>query len=128
MSLAQRLGAALAFVLAASCGAAPVEPATLGITASIDPSPPQVGQNTLSITLTDDAGNPVEGVTVDVVPYMPGMGHGSNEDAVVTEKGSGAYEAHPVTFQMAGAWEVTIGVDLDSGHAEKVFEYDVPTP
>ena len=120
--------ALLSITLAVACGGASVDATTLGITAAIDPSPPRVGQNTLAITLTDNGGGPVEDVTIDAVPYMPGMGHGSNEAATISEKGNGLYEAHPITFTMAGAWEVTVTVDLTGETAEKVFSFDVPTP
>ncbi len=72
--------------------------------------------------LQDGAG--VAGATVDVVPWMVDMDHGTSGDIVVTEMtmgdDAGMYEA-AFSFSMAGYWEVTIDVD----GSEAVAAYDV---
>ncbi len=67
-----------------------------------------VGQNTIEIDVTDEAGDPVTDATVTVDPQMPSMGHGSSEVPVVTSNEDGSYSAFPVTLQMGGEWVVTI--------------------
>jgi hypothetical protein len=95
------------------------------IHATLDPEAPEVAQHTLHIHLMDADGEGVPGATVTVDPQMPSMGHGSNEDAVVTEMSGGMYEAFPVTFTMPGTWEVTVTCSLDGHTASETFTYDV---
>ncbi|MBK8481995.1 MAG: FixH family protein [Proteobacteria bacterium] len=83
--------------------------AGLRLTLVFEFDPPVVGQNRLSVSVSDDAGAPVTGAQITVDPQMPHMGHGSTEEATVSELGGGSYDAFPVTFQMPGMWEVTVG-------------------
>ena len=92
---------------------------------TIAPDPPVVGKNTLTIQVTDAASLPVAGVTVTVDATMPAMGHGSNDVPVVTDKGGGTYEATPLTFQMAGSWQVTVKATNGDVAGEKVTTYAV---
>jgi len=118
--------AALALLFAA-CGAPSEEPpaATLTITGAISPDPVIVGQHTLTLEVKDADGAAVPGATVTVSPWMPMMGHGSNEDAVITDEGAGTYIATPVTFTMAGKWEVTVTAEAGTATGEQVFTYMV---
>lgn len=84
-----------------------------------------VGQNTLEITVTSGSGAPVPGATVTVDPQMPMMGHGSTEEAEVTDNGDGTYTAFPVTFQMGGPWVVTITAELGDVSAETELSVNV---
>jgi len=43
---------------------------------SATPSPPDVGDNTWVLEVTDSAGNPVAGCEGTVTPWMPDHGHG----------------------------------------------------
>src|SRR5215468_2079068 len=43
------------------------------------PDPPVRGQNVGQLTLTDNSGQPVNGVAVEVLPWMPSHGHGTSE-------------------------------------------------
>src|SRR5438128_2494840 len=45
--------------------------------AAAAPAPPAKGTNELTIEVLDSAGNPVDGATVTVTPFMPDHGHGS---------------------------------------------------
>lgn len=93
--------------------------AALTVMAELD-ADASVGQNTLEITVTDASGAAVADAVVVVDPQMPMMGHGSSEDPVVTNNGDGSYTAFPVTFTMAGEWEVTITAQTDDAFGELV--------
>lgn len=120
----------LALSLAApACGddATPVDTTTteLAISATLDPMPPATGQHTLTITVLDKDGAPVEGATLTVDPQMPMHGHGSSETAVVAEDGAGVYTAFPVTFQMPGMWKVTITATAGEMTGSVALDYQV---
>ena len=86
-----------------------------------------VGQNALLITVTDLGGVPITDANVTVDPQMPSMGHGSSEEPVVTHSGDGVYRAFPVTFTMAGDWEVTFVAETPDGRSgRETWRYDVP--
>jgi nitrogen fixation protein FixH len=71
------------------------------------------------------AGAAMTSAQVTVNPQMPSMGHGSTEIPVVTEMGSGRYQAYPVTFQMPGTWEVTITATAGAETGTTKVSYDV---
>lgn len=67
---------------------------------------------------------PVDGLTLEIVPKMPTMDHGSpdNEHPI---SGDGHYRGK-VSFTMVGPWTVTVKVSRDVVKiGEVVFEYDV---
>jgi hypothetical protein len=74
------------------------------------PAPPAKGDNTWDIQLVDAAGAPLDGATIDVVPFMPDHGHGTSIDAVVTpaDSGGGEYSISRVNLWMPGLWQVTL--------------------
>lgn len=86
-----------------------------------DPAPPQVGNNTWMLTITDASGTPIPDATVSVTPFMPVHGHGTPVTSVITPKGSGSYEADKVNFVMPGPWEITIDVTLSGGGSDSVM-------
>ena len=78
---------------------------------------------TLGMHVLQD-GEGVAGATVEVVPWMVDMDHGTGE-VVVTEMTMGdevgMYEA-AFSFSMGGYWEVTI--DIDGSQAVVAYEVD----
>ena len=68
------------------------------------PQPPSVGTNEvqLSITRASD-GTPIDGLTLDVEPWMPAMGHGTST-TTVTPQGGGVYLVTDVYLYMQGDW------------------------
>jgi hypothetical protein len=73
-----------------------------------EPAPPRMGQNDITLTVTDAHGAPQTGCALTVTPWMPAHGHGSTQQPVVSALGEGRYLATPVTFQMAGQWELRV--------------------
>ena len=81
---------------------------TLSIEVRTGPSqPPARGTCEVEYRITDAAsGQPVDGLSVDVVPWMVSMGHGSSGKPTVAAKGDGRYVASKVSLYMAGRWEL----------------------
>jgi RND family efflux transporter MFP subunit len=75
------------------------------------PSPPQKGNNTFRVKLTDDAGKPIAGAQVTVTFFMaamPAMGMAAMRTVVQTsDKGGGVYEGSG-SLGSGGTWQVTI--------------------
>jgi hypothetical protein len=91
------------------------------------PQPPRKGtvDVTYTITSADAQGAPADGLTLNVVPWMPAHGHGGSELPVVTPLGGGAYLATPVYLYMSGHWELRTEIDGDvTDNAAPAF--DVP--
>jgi hypothetical protein len=84
--------------------------------------PPSRGVSSVEYRVTA-GGEPASGLTVDVLPWMPVMGHGTSVSPTVTEAGGGRYVIDDVDLFMSGTWELrtTItGADEDS--AAPTFE------
>ena len=92
------------------------------------PSPPQKGNNTVRVKLTDQAGKPLTGAQVTVTFFMaamPAMGMAAMKIVVPTvDKGSGMYEGTG-SLGSGGTWQVTINA-LQNGQtiANKQFTVD----
>jgi hypothetical protein len=88
----------------------PSDSGALVIAARTSPQPPARGTNDVQLTLTRASdGTPVDGVSLDVQPWMPAMGHGSSTPTV-TAQGGGVYLVTEVYFYMPGAWELRTSI------------------
>jgi hypothetical protein len=68
------------------------------------PQPPSVGTNEIQLSVTKASdGSAVDGLTLDVEPWMPSMGHGTSTPAV-TPQGGGVYLVSEVYLYMQGVW------------------------
>ena len=114
-SEAQLQGAAGAFVPPppgagqAAAINAPLSQASIELTTQ--PSPPQKGNNTVRIKLSDSTGKPIPGALVSVTFFMaamPAMGMAAMKTVVqATDKGRGMYEGTG-GLGSGGTWQVTI--------------------
>ena len=81
---------------------------------STDPNPPQRGNNTLRVKVTDPTGAAVAGATVTVKFYMagmPAMGMSAMEMTTkLNEKGNGMYEGSG-KLDSGGTWQVTVTIE-----------------
>jgi YtkA-like len=132
------LGAALAVTLAACGGAPPPTPEVpasfpaapllavdstagqLHVELRASPDPFVRGQNVGEVTVTNESGQPVDGLTLTVVPWMPAHGHGTSVQPAITDTGDGVFVANPLYLFMAGQWELRMtftGVVNDSATA-----------
>jgi hypothetical protein len=79
------------------------------------PEPPVRGQNVGQFTVTDASGQPVPGLTLAVLPWMPAHGHGTSVQAVVAPSSTemGVFVANPLYLFMSGQWELRMTFDGD---------------
>jgi hypothetical protein len=76
----------------------------LGIEVRSCPDPPSRGTNSVELSITRSAdGTPVDGLVVEVTPFMPAMGHGTSTPTIVAE-GGGKYLVSEVYLYMPGVW------------------------
>jgi hypothetical protein len=66
---------------------------------------PVRGLHVMELVITQD-GAGVDGLTLDIVPWMPAMGHGTSLTPEVTDLGSGVYEVEDLDLFMAGTWQL----------------------
>ena len=67
---------------------------------------PTRGVNAVELAITDPSGAPVDGLALDVVPWMSAMGHGASVKPTATARGRGRYVLSNVDFFMPGRWEL----------------------
>lgn len=104
-------------------GEAPAQPvgaASLKLTATVNPNPPRVGDNTLDMSFVDASGKAVSGLKMTARVEMTSMDMGAAHPAV-QDVGGGRYRV-PVNFSMAGPWKVTLRGG--SGKAVLIFNVD----
>lgn len=96
--------------------------------AELTPNPlaPESGDNTLTIKITDEQGQPIENATISLLIYMPAMGSmpRMEEKAKVSVQGSGIYVAQ-YTLSMGGSWEVELSIE--KGDQKEVLNYSLTT-
>lgn len=86
-----------------------------------NPSVIPVGQASLFLKVTDQAGKPVDGLQIKTLARMPGMSMGEREQLARPLSGSpGTYSA-PAIFAMAGAYELSLEVEGTLGKAATVL-------
>jgi hypothetical protein len=90
------------------------QPATdAKVQAEIKPNPPQVGAAPVAITLTDSAGKPLTGASLEVEGNMNHAGM-KPEFATLQETSPGRYEG-TLEFTMAGDWFLLVTGRLADG-------------
>jgi hypothetical protein len=70
--------------------------------------PPSRGESSVELQVSDAQGKLVDGLDVDVEPWMPAMGHGASTDPVRTVEGDGRYRFDKVELFMPGEWELRL--------------------
>ncbi|MFZ2359338.1 MAG: FixH family protein [Anaerolineae bacterium] len=95
----------------------------------IMPVTPTVGRQPFEVFVMQKRGMfewpALTGLTLEIAPEMPTMGHGSPGNENPVSQGDGRYLGQ-VNFSMTGPWTVTVAVkDGDAVLGEAVFEYDV---
>jgi hypothetical protein len=100
----------------ATFGSTPIEQVTgAGGSVRVDvysaPDPIVRGANELRYVISDaTSGAPLDGLTLDVVPWMPAMGHGASITPTVTPEGQGKYLVTDVVLVMAGDWQMRTNI------------------
>jgi hypothetical protein len=72
--------------------------------------PPTRGTSTIELTITSASGAPIDGLALDVVPWMAAHGHGTSARPSVTPEGRGRYVLHNVNLFMPGEWQLKISL------------------
>lgn len=86
-------------------------------------SPPAEGLVDVTIRVMS-MGAEVTGATVEFVPTMPSMGHGT-DPVVVTEVGGGDYAGADVNFLMGGVWQIDVVVTSGATTDTATFAFDL---
>lgn len=95
------------------------------VTVRTSPQPPERGVDAVQLRVTDVAGQPVDALAIEAVPWMPAHGHGTSLHAAVEARGDGVYEVTNVYLYMAGLWELRSTLRLaadDSDTVTPVFD------
>lgn len=85
---------------------------TLSVSTWTAPNQPPIrGVIVVKLLATNAAsGEPVDGLTLDIVPEMPVMGHGSSVIPQVSSRGGGSYIATDVNLFMPGRWNLDTSI------------------
>jgi uncharacterized GH25 family protein len=117
----------LAVVLTACGGSAPMQESTaskaVNIVVASNPSPAMVGDVELLLTVTDKAGNPIEGAAVNVAADHTDMS-GMGMSGLATDQGGGKYSIK-ANFDESGNWMLTMKVTKDSLDYKEDIEFKV---
>jgi membrane fusion protein, copper/silver efflux system len=115
------------FSVALAGDARSVRTGDLDVTVSVEPDPPQTGENRLLVTLSDLAGQPIGGAGLAFVWDMPAMGAMPEMKGTGQVKAGGAGQyavSYPLT--MNGDWYLTLGIDAP-GHPHQDLKMKVAT-
>jgi hypothetical protein len=72
--------------------------------------PPSRGVVDVEIAVHDDHGAPLDGLTLDVVPWMSAHGHGASASPTVVGEGQGRYWVRDVDLFMPGDWDLRVQI------------------
>jgi hypothetical protein len=81
---------------------------TIGVRWS--PDVPVRGSDAAELTFLDAAGNPLDGLTVSIVPWMPAHGHGTSIQPLMTSPSPGVQVASPLYLFMSGEWQLRMTI------------------
>jgi hypothetical protein len=74
------------------------------------PAPPAQYTNVWTLKITDASGGPPDAAAIALEPFMPLMGHGSDQVPTITLNPDGTFTAKDVYLFMQGLWTVTVKV------------------
>lgn len=89
-------------------------------TVALSMAEPKIGDNTVTLDVTDRRGQPAVLDTVRLEPVMPQMGHALPPLSAVAE-GPGRYRARGHLFHMSGPWQLTVVLHGPTGSDRVVF-------
>jgi hypothetical protein len=96
------------------------------------PAPPARGDNTWVVQINTMSsgvvGDPADGLTLMVTPFMPAHQHGSPIQVQITPMTEpGQYQLSPVNLWMPGVWETTIRATTASQTSDlAVYRFCIP--
>lgn len=83
----------------------------------------EVGGNSLDLILHDSQDRDVVGAQIDVVPWMPDMGHGVKAKPTVKDMGGGLYRVSDLVITMGGRWQLRVKVEAQGMADEAIFDF-----
>jgi hypothetical protein len=89
----------------------------------VEPSPPQIGAATITVTLADTEGHPISGADIALEGNMNHAGM-VPVFAQASEVAPGQYEAS-LEFTMGGDWFILVRADLPDGRSME-RKFDIP--
>ena len=117
----------LAVLLAACGGSAPTQESTsskdVNIAVASNPSTAMMGDVEVLLSITDKAGNPIEGAAVNVAADHTDMS-GMGMNGLATDQGGGKYSIK-ANFPENGMWMLTVKVTKDSLDYKEDIEFKV---
>lgn len=84
-----------------------------------------VGMNSFDMIVRDDNGKGLDEADVEIVPWMPTMGHGVQSEPRITSKGRGLYRVENLEANMPGYWQFK--VVIKAGGIEDSVVFDFPS-
>ena len=90
----------------------------------IEPDPPRVGKNRLTVTIYDKDGQAIVGAKVRAVAQMPAMGTmpPMNASAEISASAPGTYSGE-FELRMSGEWPLAVDIDTEAlGHGDLTFD------
>ena len=79
-----------------------------------------------TLTVTDDAGTPVEGAAISVEGGMPAHDHGlPTAPRITRELAPGRYLLEGLRFHMTGAWQIVVTIEADGVNDSAVILLDL---
>lgn len=89
----------------------------------------KVGVNSFDIIVHDKNNKDVADAEINIVPWMPDMGHGVREKPVIKERGGGTYSVENVALIMEGRWELRLKIKKNGTEDNVAFDFpDVKKP
>lgn len=90
---------------------------------SAEPGPPDVGNNTWTLRVTDMSDGVLPNASVSVAPFMPEHAHGTSpaDFAGAATENESEYTVGPFDLFMPGTWEMTVSVTADGGIDDEVL-------
>jgi hypothetical protein len=86
------------------------------------------GDYDLELIVTDIAGGTgVDDLIMDVVPWMPAMGHGTSIVPTVTGLGSGVYALDDADLFMPGLWQLRAAFSPSATQATRATDHATPS-
>jgi len=74
------------------------------------PDVPLRGSDAAQLTFLDAVGNPVDGLDLSIVPWMPAHGHGTSAQPLITTTAPGVQVATPLYLFMSGEWQLRMTI------------------
>jgi hypothetical protein len=115
--------AGLLLLALSACGRGDRDLADVTVELTIEPSPPQIGPATITVSLRDAGGRPISGAQMDLEGNMSHAGM-VPVFAPATEVEPGLYQAD-LEFTMGGDWFILVRADLPDGRSME-HKVDVP--